>query len=282
MVRLYSYQSRSKCKLQTKFSNTQTLSFSIIKIVLRLLPVMTLHEIDTAISLWANGLQHPMEGILRLVLASVAGGLVGLEREIRGRQAGFRTNILVCMGSALVMVVSTSFTHITWERVDGVNINVDPARIAYGVMTGIGFLGAGTIVQAKGSVRGLTTAAALWCVAGIGLAAGLGLYVLSACAAMMVLAGLWVLDYFEDLLPKRRYRTVTVRCRWHVGCVSECVKYFQQRELEVIDAGFDRTIDMEWAELNLRIAFVDKTQYYELERELEKEGRYTLMATREL
>src|SRR4051794_19349696 len=103
---------------------------------------------DQHIRDWAGSLGAPVEDLVRLVLAVVAGGLVGLERELRGRQAGFRTYILVCMGSALVMIVSVEMAVHRWQpQTAGVNINVDPGRIAYGVMTGIGFLGAGVIVQ---------------------------------------------------------------------------------------------------------------------------------------
>src|SRR5262245_7556519 len=89
---------------------------------------------DTAIQSWAAGLGWPLEGLLRLMGAAVLGGLIGLEREVRGRQAGFRTNMLVCIGSALVMIVSTHFAIHPWTAQPGVNLNIDPARIAYGVM----------------------------------------------------------------------------------------------------------------------------------------------------
>src|SRR3954468_5510383 len=122
---------------------------------------------DDQIRAWGQSHSETFELFMRLVLAVVAGGLVGLERELRGRQAGFRTYILVCMGSALVMIVSVEMAVHHWQpQTAGVNINVDPGRIAYGVMTGIGFLGAGVIVQShSGAVRGLTTAAGLWCIA---------------------------------------------------------------------------------------------------------------------
>src|ERR1051326_5466511 len=94
----------------------------------------------------------PIDEFMRLLMAMVAGGLVGLERELRGRQAGFRTNLLVCLGSALVMIVSISFASHPWNpQGPNVNINIDPARIAYGVMTGIGFLGAGTLLKSGGA-----------------------------------------------------------------------------------------------------------------------------------
>src|SRR6476469_8249998 len=115
---------------------------------------------DQHIRDWAASLGAPTEDLIRMALAVIAGGLVGLEREVRGRQAGFRTYILVCLGSAVVMIVSNELALHRWApQVQGVTISVDPGRIAYGVMTGVGFLGAGVIVQNhRGVVHGLTTA----------------------------------------------------------------------------------------------------------------------------
>ena len=110
------------------------------------------------------------EMIARLFLAAILSGLVGYEREIHGRLAGFRTHILVCVGSTLIMLTSMYI----FEIYRGL-ATPDPARIAAQVVSGIGFLGAGTIIRFKASVRGLTTAASLWTIAGIGLAVGSGL-----------------------------------------------------------------------------------------------------------
>jgi putative Mg2+ transporter-C (MgtC) family protein len=237
---------------------------------------------DINIQQWAADLGWPGEAFLRMGLAIVAGGLVGLERELRGRQAGFRTNLLVCLGSALVMIVSVSFASHEWTHQNGININIDPARIAYGVMTGVGFLGAGTIVQTKGSVRGLTTAAALWCIAGVGLAAGMGLYSITVVATLLVLLSLWILDIFEERLPKLRYRNVVIRRRWKAGCINETIQRFKGSGLNVLDASFERTADLAYADITLRIAFIKRDKYYSLERELEQDVDYILLATREL
>src|SRR5688500_2580 len=192
---------------------------------------VSLHAIDNAVREWAHGLGIPGEIVLRLALAVVLGGLVGLEREVRGRQAGFRTNVLVCLGSAIVMIVSIHFAKVPWPPQAGININVDPARIAYGVMTGIGFLGAGTIVHNKGSVRGLATAAGLWCVAAIGLAVGFGMYTVALLATLLVVLVLWLLDLLEDVLPRVRYRTVTIRRRWTPGCIAQTIARFKKARL---------------------------------------------------
>jgi putative Mg2+ transporter-C (MgtC) family protein len=237
---------------------------------------------DSSVTGWARSLGWPLEAFARMLLAVLAGGLVGLEREFRGRQAGFRTNILVCLGSSLVMLVSIEFARRAWPMQPGMFINVDPARIAYGVMTGVGFLGAGTILHNAGQVRGLTTAAAMWCVASIGLSAGLGMYLITFAATILVVTALWILDYFEDVLPKVRYRTVTIRRKWHARVVAETVARFEKFELHVVDAAFDRTADLVHADINLKIAFMNKQQYYTFEHALEGEPDYQLLATREL
>jgi putative Mg2+ transporter-C (MgtC) family protein len=240
---------------------------------------------DQHIRDWAASLGTPVEDLIRLAIALVVGGLVGLERELRGRQAGFRTYILVCLGSALVMIVSLEMSRYPQlpQHVPGINLNVDPGRIAYGVMTGVGFLGAGVIVQShSGAVRGLTTAAGLWCIAAVGLAAGLGMYVVTGLATLLILAALWVLDYFEDMLPKLRYRTMTVRMKWQPGCIAATVEKFRRGGLKVVDASFDRTPDLLSADIHVRIAFVNSVHYYNFERQLEGDAEYQLLSTREL
>lgn len=241
---------------------------------------------NAAIESWFAGLGQPVEGVARLVLAGVFGGLVGMEREIRGRQAGFRTYLLVCLGSALVMLVSTEFAIHKWTPQtanQGVNINVDPARIAYSVMTGVGFLGAGVIVHNKGAVHGLTTAAGLWCVAAMGLAIGFGMYLLSVLATVLVVTALWLLDYFEDILPRVRYRTVTVRTKYRAGVVNEAVAVFKKLGMKVVDAHFERELkDIEFAIIHLRVAFSNREQYFGVERQIEADPNYQLIATREL
>jgi putative Mg2+ transporter-C (MgtC) family protein len=129
-----------------------------------------------------------LEIVFKLALACILGGIVGLERESLNRPAGFRTYTVVCVGSALAMVVSidmfSQFNH---------HVNVDPGRIAAQVISGIGFLGAGTIMKEGASIRGLTTAAGLWVVACIGLAAGAGMYMAAIVATFLIL---FVLIYF--------------------------------------------------------------------------------------
>lgn len=132
------------------------------------------------------------EVILRLLMAVLCGGLVGLEREASGRAAGFRTHILVCIGSALVTLTAIHLM----EAYKGVAA-IDPGRVIAQVVSGIGFLGAGTIIQFRDSIRGLTTAASLWTVAGIGLAVGSGFYVGAVSTTTLVLVVLYMLSHVE-------------------------------------------------------------------------------------
>ena len=129
--------------------------------------------------------------ILRLFVAGILGAVVGLDREYRAKEAGYRTHFLVSLGSALIMVVSQyGFQDVILEN----SVSLDPSRVAAQVVSGIGFIGAGTIIIQKQFVRGLTTAAGIWATAGIGLAVGSGRYGLGIAATLLTLAGLELLS----------------------------------------------------------------------------------------
>ncbi len=130
--------------------------------------------------------QHAPFDLTKLVIAAVIGGAIGFEREAHGQAAGLRTNILVCVGSCLMMMLSLQMEEIHRHlSVDQSVVRLDPARIASYAIASMGFLGAGAIIQGKGTVRGLTTAAGLWLVTGIGLAIGAG-YLIPAMFATLV------------------------------------------------------------------------------------------------
>ncbi|MGS0764300.1 MgtC/SapB family protein [Syntrophomonas curvata] len=139
------------------------------------------------------------EIIFKLVLACILGGMIGLERESLNRPAGLRTYTLVCVGSALAMIVSIDIYLQYYQTV-----NADPGRIAAQVVSGIGFLGAGTIMREGASVRGLTTAAGLWVVACIGLAVGAGLYIPAVSTTILILFVLIYFIKFEQLFTGMR------------------------------------------------------------------------------
>ena len=145
------------------------------------------------------------EFVLRLFVAAMLGGVIGLEREYRAKEAGFRTHFLVALGSGLFMILSQfGFDDVLghYERV-----SLDPSRIASQVVTGIGFIGAGTIIFQKHVVRGLTTAAGLWVTSAIGMTAGAGMYVLSIATTVLVLLCLEAL-YF--ILQHFGTRNITI------------------------------------------------------------------------
>jgi putative Mg2+ transporter-C (MgtC) family protein len=142
--------------------------------------------------------------LLRLLLAAALGGMIGLEREHSGKPAGFRTNLLICLGAALITEVSFNV---------GMVSGGDPGRIAAQIVSGIGFLGAGTILHARGSVYGLTTAATLWVVAAIGMAVGARSYMAAVIGTSLVMLALMILGRVEDHLiphkPADRHLDVT-------------------------------------------------------------------------
>ncbi len=130
--------------------------------------------------------------ILRLLLATFLGGLIGFEREMVHKPAGLRTHMLVCIASTLVTMSGLLFT------------NADTARLAAGIITGIGFLGAGTIIAARGHILGLTTAASLWSVAGVGVAIGIGFYFAAIVASVLIFFVLSGVRRIEEKSRKSR------------------------------------------------------------------------------
>ena len=148
------------------------------------------------------------EMIIKLVLSAFLGGLVGLEREMHARAAGLRTHILVATGSTLIMMVSNYIFFLFQEHTADSVLRLDPGRIAAMTMSGIGFLGAGTIIQSKEIVRGLTTAACLWVIAAVGLAVGCGFFFPAIITCIITLVALYLLHYLESFLKRNWYRTV--------------------------------------------------------------------------
>lgn len=142
------------------------------------------------------------EFFLRLLLAGIMGVAIGLDREYRAKEAGYRTHFLVSLGSALFMIISQhGFEAVTGHQ----GIGLDPSRVASQVVTGIGFIGAGTIILQKRTVRGLTTAAGIWATSAIGLAIGAGMYWLGIVATILTLAGLELLGVVFSKVGMRNF-----------------------------------------------------------------------------
>lgn len=181
---------------------------------------------------WMSSLEATM--IVRLIVAAVLGGIVGIERGSGDRPAGFRTHILVCVGSALFMLVS--IYGIDGIQTDNPEVRRDSARIAAQVVSGIGFLGAGTILHEGLTIRGLTTAASLWIVSAIGLAVGSGMYILSAVATVITMITLvtfhsWEKHFAGSSRSERRFVRVIINNR--VGAITDVTGYLSSKGIKV-------------------------------------------------
>lgn len=156
---------------------------------------------------WIEAFRFPVLG--RLALATALGALVGLERELAGKPAGLRTNILICVGATLLTEASLGIANASFATHE--LVRSDPGRIAAQIVSGIGFIGAGTILVARGNVLGLTTAATLWVVAAIGITVGIGAYVEAIGAAVLVFFVLFLIGKIEErVLRARAERTLHV------------------------------------------------------------------------
>ena len=154
--------------------------------------------------------QEYLEIVFRIIAALLAGGLIGLERSHRGRPAGFRTHALVCLASSLLMLVTAYETH--WiSRSAAATLVLDPTRMAQGIMTGIGFVGAGAIIKEGFTVRGLTTAASIWITAAIGILTGIGFYFAAVIGTVFALGTLSTFRWIEARMPTETYAIFMVR-----------------------------------------------------------------------
>lgn len=156
---------------------------------------------------------------LRLLMSLAFGGLIGFERELSNSAAGLRTHILVCVGSTLIMLISIyGFSEFANEY----NVRMDPSRLAAQVVSGIGFLGAGTILITGNVIKGLTTAASVWVVAAIGLAIGAGFIYPAAVASVLVLISLWVLNKVEKrFISTRKRQMLKIEVEDRPGLLSQ-------------------------------------------------------------
>lgn len=180
---------------------------------------------------WVSSLEMTM--VLRLIIAAVLGGIVGIERGSGDRPAGFRTHILVCVGSALFMLVSL-YGIDDFQITPNQEYRRDSARIAAQVVSGIGFLGAGTILHEGLTIRGLTTAASLWIVSAIGLAVGSGMYLLSVVATAITMITLVTFHSWEKHFAgrnERRFIRVTIKNR--PGAITDITGYLAGKGIKV-------------------------------------------------
>lgn len=163
---------------------------------------------------------------LKILLAGLAGAVVGLERHFHGRAAGVRTNMLVAAASALIMLLSEKY-YLLMPGLDASIIRIDPSRIAAGAITGVGFLGAGVIIKHRASVVGLTTAATVWLVSAIGLAFGAGMYALAVTGVVLALFSLFLMNFVEKRIPGARYRVFQIKGEGLLDRESHIIELFK-------------------------------------------------------
>nr|WP_233167551.1 MgtC/SapB family protein [Paenibacillus roseus] len=173
---------------------------------------------------------------LRILISVALGGLIGLEREWSNHAAGLRTHILVCIGATIIMLLSAyGFT----AFVDEANVRMDPARLAAQVVSGIGFLGAGAILRTGSTISGLTTAASIWVVAGIGLCVGAGFLFTAVLATAIVLVSLFVLNKIEShMLRHRRHHEVMIKIVDTPGVTGAIFAELEQEKIQVVHVKF--------------------------------------------
>lgn len=165
------------------------------------------------------------ELLLRLLLGVLYGGGVGLERQINGRPAGFRTHILICVASVLLMELSEYYQYLSYMNPEYVRL--DPGRIAAGAITGIGFIGAGVIIKMGANVLGLTTAASLWMVSAIGFSVGAGFYMPALAAFGVTVFSLFILRLVERITPGIVFKSLTIKAA--AGVDEEAIKEVLKR-----------------------------------------------------
>lgn len=207
-----------------------------------------------------------LQAIVKLCLSLLLGAVVGFERKRKGQPAGLRTFSLIAMGATLAMLVSI---YVCQEYV-GLK-NGDPGRIAAQVISGVGFLGAGAIIQAKGSVRGLTTAAGIWMASIIGLAVGVGLYLLSVVATLLILFILVQIENIEHRMSMGvESRIIRMKVLAIVGDIDPYREIFQRHGVHLVHSYADYDYEARTTRLNFVVLLPESADYMDLFQDLSK------------
>jgi len=199
--------------------------------------------------------------IIRLLIALIIGGVTGLERERSHQFAGFRTHILVSVGSCITSITSLSlfFQYSSYS-------NIDPARLSAQVLSGVGFLGAGAILKTSNGIRGLTTAAGIWATACIGIAIGYGYYVLGICAWLFVMVTLYILKNIDKMFFKNKQTIFTITVN-NINIIAMIYNTFQKSEIIVKNIDIEKLDNMFW-KLSFFIVYDRRIILEELANEL--------------
>ncbi len=191
---------------------------------------------------------HYSEFVFQMLLASLLGGAIGLERDIHGRAAGLRTHLLVSLGAATFTILSASIS----KEMGTPGFPADPGRIAAQIVSGIGFLGAGVILKEGANIRGLTTAASLWSVAAIGMASGSGYYEIAVLATVVALVSLVFLKFSEKFYSKDAYRILSVQTPLDTGA-SEIIRLIENKKLKILNCDISKNYEQGTAETRLAL-----------------------------
>lgn len=195
------------------------------------------------------------EMVLRLLLGAVIGGIIGYERQVHGRPAGFRTHILVCVACVLLMNASGYYHSLGVS--EPAYLRADPGRIAAGAITGVGFIGAGVVLRTGFSIQGLTTAATIWMVSAIGLAVGEGLYLAGIVTTGITMFSLVVLRRIESRMPKLYSRVLTIVTGDNVE-EDDIIAVLTKHDVHISNVDYEQCSISETATFNYAVSFYNK------------------------
>jgi putative Mg2+ transporter-C (MgtC) family protein len=205
-----------------------------------------------------------LETLFKILAAIIFGGLVGLEREHHSKAAGLRTHIILCVGATLITIVS-----IRMSRDLGTDRLADPTRIAANIVTGIGFLGGGAILRMGGTVRGLTTAACIWTVTGVGMAVGAGYYFAAALVVLTVLLTLHFLARFEDIFINRKeFRQVTLTARASADLLGSIEKVLADNHIRIKSIEVEKKLNEPNVDVRAMVTVPDRVNLNKLSEEI--------------
>lgn len=222
---------------------------------------------DQISNLWAqlwsdlSGVElNTTTSIVRIILSMILGSIVGIERKRKGQMAGLRTFSLISMGACIAMILSIYVCQETVGLLRG-----DPSRIAAQVISGIGFLGAGTIIQMKGSVRGLTTAAGIWIIAAIGMAVGAGLYLIAIVATALVLVVLTLLEMLEHRVNVgNEARTIRLKVKGIVTSIKPYEEVLSRFRIHLSKVYVEYDYEHDHTRLNLLILIGEHSDFIDV------------------
>ena len=209
---------------------------------------------------------------IRLMLAFVLGGAIGLEREIHGRPAGLRTHILVCVSATMIMVASKSHVQLPYPLSADIRINIDPGRIVAGIMTGIGFLGAGGIIRLGDLIRGITTAACIWFAAALGIVIGEGCYALALLSTGSILIVLITLQWLEHRFHPVVYHAVqiTAPIEKAENVESSCQAILKKEHIRIQNKAYSISQETGRSEITFNVRMKDRMQSGAVIRDIAK------------